>query len=216
VKFIARKYKGLGLTRGELLSAGYLGLVKACQLYDPERRQAKFGTYAWKAISYGIEREITLNSVVHVPIYSFKKRAGSERLVQRHRLLKLYRKQARRVVSLDDPSALPVAVREHALTDPHSLSESGYRVVEHHVEHKIIQEAVEVVLKYLHKREAEVIKLRFGIGYDSTYTLGEVGRIFKVTKERIRQIETRGIEKLKQENWKTFLRKYAEHLECVL
>ena len=64
-------------------------------------------------------------------------------------------------------------------------------------------EIQQVMTKLLTYKEMEVLRLRFGIGYDAKYTLGEVGRIFRTTKERIRQIERRAMEKLK-DKWHLF------------
>jgi RNA polymerase primary sigma factor len=62
---------------------------------------------------------------------------------------------------------------------------------------EMLKDKIEQVLKTLTYREREIIKLRYGLGDGYTYTLEEVGRIFKVTRERVRQIETRAIKKLR-------------------
>jgi RNA polymerase primary sigma factor len=62
--------------------------------------------------------------------------------------------------------------------------------------HEMLKEKIETVLQTLSFREREIIKLRYGIGTGYTYTLEEVGRIFKVTRERVRQIEAKAIKKL--------------------
>ena len=61
----------------------------------------------------------------------------------------------------------------------------------------MLKEEIDLVLKTLTSREREIIKLRYGLGDGSTYTLAEIGRIFKVTRERIRQIEAKALEKIR-------------------
>jgi RNA polymerase primary sigma factor len=74
----------------------------------------------------------------------------------------------------------------------------------------MLRQRIESVLKTLTYREREIIKLRYGIGDGYTYTLEEVGRIFKVTRERIRQIEAKAIRKLKHPTRARKLRDYLE------
>jgi len=76
--------------------------------------------------------------------------------------------------------------------------------------HEMLKDKIESVLKTLTYREREIIKLRYGLGDGYTYTLEEVGRIFKVTRERVRQIEAKAMRKLKHPSCSDKLRTYAE------
>ncbi|HVE13419.1 MAG TPA: sigma-70 family RNA polymerase sigma factor, partial [Elusimicrobiota bacterium] len=75
---------------------------------------------------------------------------------------------------------------------------------------EMLKDKIEQVLKTLTYREREIIKLRYGIGDGYTYTLEEVGRIFKVTRERVRQIESKAIRKLRHPSRSRALRDYME------
>ncbi len=80
------------------------------------------------------------------------------------------------------------------------------------IAHAFLKERLDQVLKTLTTREREILKLRFGLGDGVTYTLEEVGRIFKVTRERVRQIETKAVQKLRGSDRRSRLEGFLEHI----
>ena len=209
---IAKKYRNRGLSFLDLIQEGNTGLMRAVDKYE-YRRGFKFSTYATWWIRQAITRAIadqarTIRIPVHMIDVLSRLRNVSKRLLQElgreptteetamaadisieetRRVLNI----GRQPVSLDRPvgesedSSFGEFIEDQGSQSPLSAASRG-----------MLREKIENLLKTLTFREREIIRLRYGLGDGYTYTLEEVGRIFKVTRERVRQIEAKAVKKL--------------------
>jgi len=209
---IAKKYRNRGLSFLDIIQEGNTGLMRAVDKYE-YRRGYKFSTYATWWIRQAITRAIadharTIRIPVHMIETMSKLRNISKRLVQdlgREPTIEEIAEQAgmtipeaRRVLKISrHPISLdrPVGESEDSYFGDFIEDESAESPLET-AGTEMLKDRIEEVLKTLTYREREIIKLRYGIGDGYTYTLEEVGRIFKVTRERVRQVEAKAIRKL--------------------
>ena len=211
---IAKKYRNRGLSFLDLIQEGNAGLMRAVDKFE-YRRGFKFCTYATWWIRQAITRAVADQSrTIRIPVHMVET-MSKVRNVARKLLQELGREptieetakaagtpieEARRVLAM---SRFPIS-----LDRPVGNSEDshfGDLLPDGTVESPAIGAAQEMlrsrinkVLKSLSYREREIIKLRYGLGDGYSYTLEEVGHIFKVTRERIRQIEAKAVRKLQQ------------------
>ena len=209
---IAKKYRNRGLSFLDIIQEGNTGLMRAVDKYE-YKRGYKFSTYATWWIRQAITRAIadharTIRIPVHMIETMSRLRNISKALLQDlgreptideiARRAKMPISEARRVlkisrhpISLDRPvgesedSYFGDFIEDGGADSPVSTAGGG-----------MLKDRIEEVLKTLTYREREIIKLRYGIGDGYTYTLEEVGKIFKVTRERVRQVEAKAIRKL--------------------
>jgi RNA polymerase primary sigma factor len=209
---IAKKYRNRGLSFLDIIQEGNTGLMRAVDKYE-YRRGYKFSTYATWWIRQAITRAIadharTIRIPVHMIETMSKLRNISKRLVQqlgREPTIEEIAEQAGMTVS-EARRVMKISRHPISLDRPVGESEDSYfgdfiedETAESPVESagtEMLKDRIEEVLKTLTYREREIIKLRYGIGDGYTYTLEEVGRIFKVTRERVRQVEAKAIRKL--------------------
>jgi RNA polymerase primary sigma factor len=209
---IAKKYRNRGLSFLDLIQEGNTGLMRAVDKYE-YRRGFKFSTYATWWIRQAITRAIadqarTIRIPVHMIDVLSKLRNIQKRLLQEFRREPTTEEVARRAglsveevtrvldigrhpVSLDRPigdgddCSFGEFIEDSTSDNPVRSANNG-----------ILREKIESLLKTLTYREREIIRLRYGLGDGYTYTLEEVGRIFRVTRERVRQIEAKAVRKL--------------------
>ncbi len=209
---IAKKYRNRGLSFLDIIQEGNTGLMRAVDKYE-YRRGYKFSTYATWWIRQAITRAIadharTIRIPVHMIETMSKLRNIAKRLVQRlgrEPTIEEIAREADMTVS-EARRAMKISRHPISLDRPVGESEDSYfgdfiedETAENPVElagSEMLKERIEEVLRTLTYREREIIKLRYGIGDGYTYTLEEVGRIFKVTRERVRQVEAKAIRKL--------------------
>ena len=209
---IAKKYRNRGLSFLDLIQEGNTGLMRAVDKYE-HRRGFKFSTYATWWIRQAITRAIadqarTIRIPVHMIETMSKLRNVSKQLLQelgREPTIEETAKAAGYTLE-ETKRVLKISRQPISLDRPVGESEDSYFgdfIEDHSVEspvnaatNEMLKDKIEGVLKTLTYREREIIKLRYGLGDGYTYTLEEVGRIFKVTRERVRQIEAKAVRKL--------------------
>jgi len=209
---IAKKYRNRGLSFLDIIQEGNTGLMRAVDKYE-YRRGYKFSTYATWWIRQAITRSIadharTIRIPVHMIETMSRLRNASKHLLQRlGREPKIEEiadeagmdiEEARRVLKISKhPISLdrPIGDSEDSYFGDFIEDEDIESPVTYATQ-EMLKERIDLVLKTLSYREREIIKLRYGIGDGYTYTLEEVGRIFKVTRERVRQVEAKAIRKM--------------------
>ncbi|MBW9213229.1 sigma-70 family RNA polymerase sigma factor [Mumia sp. zg.B53] len=213
VHSIAKRYPQTGMSYDDLVQHGMTGLVRAVELFDPARGN-KFSTYAtwWirQSITRGLANEARLIRLpVHMVDRLNKVWGVRTRLMvggvppsiyQLARACELQEEQVLECLRLGPPDLpsldMKIGDGEATLADVLDTADPELDPA-HLVEHLLLQEELSVVLDTLSDREAGVIAMRFGLTTGEQMTLEEIGKVYGVTRERIRQIQSKALDKLK-------------------
>jgi RNA polymerase primary sigma factor len=226
---IAKNYRNRGLPFGDLIQEGNRGLMRAVDKYE-WRLEFKFGTYATWWVRQGITRALHDNArTVRVPCHQISLMAKAEKLRSEltaatgreptnEELAEALDVKVEDVRSLRVVGRAPVSLNdsvggdgeralEEFLSDAHAVSPGD------DADFSLLRERLAEVLRSLAPREREVLELRYGLKDGTPRTLDEVARQYGITRERIRQIEARGLLKLRQPNRAERLEEFADEEE---
>jgi RNA polymerase primary sigma factor len=223
---IAKRYRSRGLPFSDLIQEGNRGLMRAVDKYE-HRLGYKFGTYATWWIRQGITRALADHArTIRVPCHQVGTLAAVERVrgelsIQQGREPTVEEIAAVLGVTPEETQSLRIVSR-HPVSLHEPLGGDGERALEdflddpdaanpgQQVDQHLLRERIAEVLRSLTPREREVIELRFGLRDGQPRTLEEVARAYGITRERIRQIEARGLLKLRQPLRSQRLAEFAE------
>jgi RNA polymerase primary sigma factor len=210
---IAKRYRNRGLSLSDLIQEGNTGLMRAVDKFD-HRRGVKFATYATWWIRQALTRALTDQSrTIRIPVhmvetvcrvrsafYGLRQQLGRRPTMEETAAAAGSSvEEARRLLAL---SHAPLSLDQHPGDDERGhfadwLPDPAVSPADEAAQN-MLRARLDEILQTLRYREREILKLRWGIGDGHTYTLDEVGIIFKVTRERVRQIEAKAMERLRQ------------------
>jgi RNA polymerase primary sigma factor len=222
---VAKKYQGQGLPLTDLIGEGNIGLLNAIDRYDPTKGY-HFISYAVWWIRQAILKAICEKSrMIRLPLNRANELVqiekaqkmvqdehGEGKIKEIARMLDMEAGHvsnllsiSRDFISLDNP----VYAEKDSSILGDFIEDESYRTPEEHVENRALCDDIEAVLGTLNKKEADIIRFRFGLGDTTPMSLKEIGDRFNLTKERIRQIEKKALKRLQHPSRKSLLESYV-------
>jgi RNA polymerase primary sigma factor len=223
---VAKKYQGQGLSLEDLISEGNIGLINAVERYDADKGY-HFISYAVWWIRQAVLKAICEKSrMIRLPLNRANEFVRIEKArkfcrgqgtvdAEINEIARMLNMEADHVADIINISREMVSLESPVYSDKDAsllgdfIEDEGYKAPDQAALDNALQEDIETVLGTLNRKEADIIRFRFGLGENAPMSLKEVGDRFNLTKERIRQIEKKALKRLQHPTRKQILENYV-------